>query len=110
MLRIGPRTAVVVGRIVMVAVRCCAILRCQLERIGEQPEQQFARIALTDEVIQSLQVDRPQEAFIERAGLLSGDVEVAGDRRGVAGRRVAKDYVATRREKRRGGGGASGGI
>ena len=101
MLRVDLRAAEIVGRTVVVAERG-SVGQFKRERVREQPEQQLARIALADEISQGLQIDRFQEALIERAGLLRGDAEACLDLGRVPRSRVAENHVAPRGEQWRG--------
>src|SRR5580704_4088890 len=94
-----PGAAIVIRRIVVIAVEGAALV--ELKRIGKQPKQQFARIALADEIIQGLQIDRFQETLIEGTRFLRRDVEVGADGSGVAGGGVAENDVTPGREARR---------
>src|SRR5580700_5735528 len=92
-----PGAAIVIRRIVVIAVAGAVLV--ELKRVGKQPKQEFARVALTDKIIQRLQIDRLQEALIEGAGFLRRDVEVRADGSGVAGGGVAENDVTPRGEQ-----------
>jgi len=49
-----------------------------LHRVGKEPEQKLARVALANEVVEDLQIDRFEEALVEGACFLRGHTEIRG--------------------------------
>src|SRR5262249_43533162 len=81
------------GRIRIVAILKSAAAHGLAYRLGEQPEQQFARITLPHEEVERRQIDRAEQGVVELLGLEQRDVEIVSDGGGAAEHAVAEDRL-----------------